>query len=47
MKLESSDSEFRSKKYPIFKISKNFKSKLGENEEENDFKHKINVLNLM
>ena len=46
MKLGSTDLKLKSERYPYFKINKNFDSNLGENEEQIDFKCKINYLNL-
>ena len=46
MKLESSDSGLRSE-ISYFQNQQKFKPKLGKIEEQNDFKHKINFLNLI
>ena len=47
MKSESSDLKLRIKEISYFQNQQKFKPKLGEMEEENDFKQKISFLNLI
>ena len=47
MKPKSSDSEVKIREISLFQNQKKFKPKLGKNVEQNEFKSKINYLNLI